>query len=118
MHNDELPNNDPDEEQSDASDEVAYAFADLLRSEQVSNAVKTWVDSAAEDKKSRLVAEAEDKKAKLAHARFEMWISAWVGLIVFGVIALLGWKRILSGEVTAGLLGSLIGYWYGRHPGQ
>jgi hypothetical protein len=34
--------------------------------------------------------------------------------IVFLGIGLLAWFKVLSGEVTASLLGSLIGYWFGQ----
>lgn len=34
--------------------------------------------------------------------------------VVLLTIASLGWQGVISKEVTAGLIGTLIGYWYGR----
>jgi hypothetical protein len=91
-------------QETSGTDEIGYAVADLLRNEKVADAIKSWIESAK-----------DHKGAELKHARFMAILSGVVGLVVLSIIALLGWKQVLSGEVTAGLLGSLIGYWYGRH---
>src|SRR5260370_34393100 len=86
------------------SDEIGYAVADLLRTKEVAEAIKKWVDAAA-----------QSKAGQYPHAILQAWLSFAFGLVIFLTIGFLGWLRVLSGEVTAGLLGSLVGYWYGRH---
>jgi hypothetical protein len=94
---DEIEENTPEQE-------IGYAFADLLRTKEVAEAVKTWANAAA-----------KSKQDQYPHAVLQAWLSFAFGLSIFLVIAALGWLRVLNGEVTAGLLGSLVGYWYGRH---
>jgi hypothetical protein len=93
-----------DIEENTPGDEVGYAIADLLRTKEVAEAVKTWVNAAA-----------KSKQDQYPHAVLQAWLAFAFGLSIFLVIAALGWLRVLNGEVTAGLLGSLVGYWYGRH---
>jgi hypothetical protein len=99
----------PDEEITDSTpgDEVGFAVADLLRTKEVAEAIKKWVEAAS-----------ISKAGEYPHARLQAWLSFAFGLVIFLLIGLLGWLKVLSGEVTAGLLGSLIGYWYGRQKSQ
>lgn len=39
------------------------------------------------------------------------------GLLIFIGIGVLGWLKVIGAEATTGLLGALIGYWYGREKG-
>ena len=41
-------------------------------------------------------------------------LNLFLALFLFAAIGLFGYLNVISGEVTAGLLGSLIGYWYGQ----
>ncbi|HWY05316.1 MAG TPA: hypothetical protein VNY24_00545 [Candidatus Acidoferrales bacterium] len=84
-------------------DELGYAIADLLRTKEVAEAVKKWVE-----------ATAQSKAGEYPHARLQAWLAFAFGMVIFLTIAVLAWLKVLSGEVTAGLLGSLLGYWYGR----
>jgi hypothetical protein len=99
----------PDDEivENSPGDELGYALADLLRTKEVSEAVKRWVDAVS-----------TSKAGEYPHARLQAWLAFAFGLAIFFTIGFLGWLKVLSGEVTAGLLGSLIGYWYGRQKGS
>jgi hypothetical protein len=88
-------------------DELGYAIADLLRTKEVAEAIKRWIDAAS-----------TNKAGEYSHARLQAWLSFAFGLVIFLTIAVLAWLKVLSGEVTAGLLGSLLGYWYGRQKAQ
>jgi hypothetical protein len=95
----------PNEEiiENSPGDELGYALADLLRTKEVAEAIKKWVEAAS-----------TSKAGEYPHARLQAWLAFAFGLVIFLTIGLLGWLKVLSGEVTAGLLGSLVGYWYGR----
>lgn len=95
--NDDIVENSPQAE-------IGYAIADMLRTKEVAEAIKKWVGAAA-----------DARAGQYPHARLQAWLSFAFGLAIFLTIGLLGWLKVLSGEVTAGLLGSLVGYWYGRH---
>ena len=45
---------------------------------------------------------------------------AWVlfGLAIFGGIGFLAWHKVINEQVAAGLLGTLIGYWFDQQKGK
>jgi len=85
------------------SDEFWYALADLLRRQEFVDAANKWVD-----------ASVKSKPAEILFKRLSLWLAYGFASLVFVGIAVLAWLRVINSEVTAGLLGSLIGYWFGQ----
>ena len=48
----------------------------------------------------------------------QMYLSYTLAVVVLVIIVIAGFYGVISKEVTAGLLGSLIGYWYGSRGKQ
>ena len=95
---------EPDEEsESSASDEIAYAMADLLRSQQLLDALKGWI-----------AARTNEMPAETSLKRQSLWLGVAFSAAVFVGVAVLGYLKVISGESTTALLGGLIGYWFGQ----
>ena len=47
-----------------------------------------------------------------------MWLGFLFGITIFGGIAVLAWFKVIDEKVSAGLLGTLIGYWFGQRKGK
>lgn len=95
---------DPDEgEEASASDEIAYAFAEVLRSQQLLDALKGWVE-----------ARTNEMPAETSLKRQSLWLGVAFSVAVFVGVAILGYLKVISGESTTALLGGLIGYWFGQ----
>ena len=92
-----------DAEESSASDEIAFAVADLLRSQQLLDALKGWVAA----RTNEMPAETSLKKQSL-------WLGVAFSIAVFVGVAILGYLKVISGESTTALIGGLIGYWFGQ----
>jgi hypothetical protein len=97
------PDQDEEGEETSASDEIAYAVADLLRSQQMLDALKGWVTA----RTNEMPAETSLKKQSL-------WLGVAFSIAVFVGVAILGYLKVISGESTTALLGGLIGYWFGQ----
>lgn len=97
------PEEDEEGEENSASDEIAYAVADLLRSQQVLDALKGWVTA----RTNEMPAETSLKKQSL-------WLGVAFSIAVFVGVAILGYLKVISGDSTTALLGGLIGYWFGQ----
>ena len=92
-----------DDEETSASDEIAYAVADLLRSQQLLDALKGWV-----------AARTNEMPAETALKRQSLWLGVVFSIAVFVGVAILGYLKVISGDSTTALLGGLIGYWFGQ----
>ena len=92
-----------EEGESSASDEIAYAVADLLRSQQLLDALKGWV-----------AARTNEMPAETSLKRQSLWLGVAFSVAVFVGVAILGYLKVISGESTTALLGGLIGYWFGQ----
>jgi hypothetical protein len=96
-----------DEALAPASDEVWLALADLLRKKELREAVKKWIDAQA------------DNVPKIHSFKVQyLWLSYLFALIVLASISLLAVFKVISPEVMVGLLGPLLGYWFGRNKGN
>jgi hypothetical protein len=95
---------EPDEEiESSASDEVVYAVADLLRSQQLLDALKGWV-----------AARTNQMPAETSLKRQSLWLGVAFSVAVFVGVAILGYLKVINAESTTALIGGLIGYWFGQ----
>jgi len=104
MEKDQEEIQEPDEEgESSASDEIAFAVADLLRSQQLLDAMKGWV-----------AARTNEMPAETALKRQSLWLGVVFSVAVFVGVAILGYLKVISGDSTTALLGGLIGYWFGQ----
>ncbi len=101
---------DPNEPQS--SDEPLWSeglnnlltgLSSLVETEKFVQAVGHWIEAHADDVKNKA---------------FNQWrnlaTSAAFSLLVFGGICVMAWFDKIPKEATVTLLGSLIGYWFGR----
>ena len=61
-----------------------------------------------------ITAVAANKAKEPGHAKTTYGLGLLFGLLIFAGIGLLGGLKVIGPEATTGLLGSLIGYWYGR----
>ena len=48
----------------------------------------------------------------------QLWTEWGFSLVVFGAIIGLGVYKVISPEVMVGLLGPMLGYWFGRKSNQ
>jgi hypothetical protein len=90
-----------------ASDEVWLAIADLLRKKELREAFKKWIDAQADN-----VPKVHSFKVQ------HLWLSYLFALAVFAGIISLAVFKIISPEVMVGLLGPMLGYWFGRKQGN
>lgn len=91
----------------DALFEIASGIANVIEKEKVVDAVANWVNAHA------------NIKPKEHSLRWSAFVIGQVfGLVVFAGILLAGWHKIIGAEATTGLLGALIGYWYGQREKQ
>jgi len=95
------------EEPSSPWDEFAYSVGQLIRRKEVREALKKWIDAQAEN-----VPKNHSYRVQL------LWSSMLFSLVVFGAIIALGIFKIISPEVMVGLLGPLLGYWFGKRSNQ
>jgi hypothetical protein len=75
-----------------------------LNKEQVANAVAQFIEAAA-----------ATQKKKPGTIKLSMILGILFSSGIFVGVAILGAKKIISGEATTGLIGTLIGYWFGQH---
>lgn len=94
--------NPEDDDETSPTEELAYAVSDLIKDQKVIAAVSSWIDALAKNKTS------EPCLTKLS-----IWLGFSFGITIFVGIGLLGWKQVIPAEATTGLLGALIGYWFG-----
>jgi hypothetical protein len=79
--------------------------AGLLNKEAVVKAVASFVENAA-----------EAQKKKPGVVKLSIVLGSIFSAVVFVGIAIRGARHVITGEeATAGLLGTLIGYWFGQH---
>lgn len=100
--NDDLPVNAEDEP-SQPGEILADGLAGLVNSPEFVKSASGFLDALAKNKL---------EQPKLAKHAF-VWGLVFSAL-VFAGIAVLGWLKVIGAEATTGLLGALIGYWYGR----
>jgi len=101
------PPEDEDEEIAPASDEVWLALADLLRKKELREGLKKWIDAQA------------DNVPKIHSFKVQhLWLSYLFAITVLASIILLAVFKIIAAEVMVGLLGPLLGYWFGRNKGN
>jgi hypothetical protein len=98
----EQPEGD-DLESASAWDEVAYSVAEVIRRKEVREALKKWID-----------AQADNVPKNHSYRVQVLWTGMFFSMVVFGAIIALGIFKIISPEVMVGLLGPLLGYWFGR----
>jgi hypothetical protein len=92
-----------EEVESSASDEIVYAMADLLRSQQLLDALKGWI-----------TARTNEMPAETALKRQSLWLGVGFSFLIFVGVAILGHFKVISGDSTTALIGGLIGYWFGQ----
>ena len=106
-----------DDQEGEGQKALRIAISELLRSPAVGQAINT-VSQAITDL-ARVPNAWMDLKSKEASDHKELsvsglrWNTLFAGFVLL-VLATLAWNGKFSKEVAAGLIGSLIGYWYGR----
>lgn len=105
LEDNDLPlDSEPEEEQPSHSSEIlADGLADLMNKPEVAKSISDVLSAYAKTK-------LEEPETVKHHVRFGLVFNAFV----FAGIAVLGWFKVIGAEATTGLLGALIGYWYGR----
>jgi hypothetical protein len=100
-----------DQEANDEPKQIlALALRDLANDPGVSKAVSEVIQHC-----SKLIIAAADRKASQPKAALRSMIfSLGFGILIFVGIGVMGYLKIMNGEATTGLLGILIGYWYGK----
>jgi len=99
-----IPNN---EEDSRPAEILADGLASLLNEKGVVQSISRFIDASA----AHL-----EKRAGII--KTSMVVGVVFSAMVFLVIAALGWHKVISPEATTGLLGALIGYWFGQREGK
>ncbi|MEQ1883912.1 MAG: hypothetical protein ABL967_02555 [Bryobacteraceae bacterium] len=98
------------EHETEGDRAIKTAVADVLKGEQF---VAGLVGLCKLPEKWTSLKEKEfDAEKELTHKLYLLGIVFSVVLLL--VVSTLAWNDKISKEITAGLLGSLIGYWYGR----
>ena len=92
-----------EEEQSVASEILADALGQVLNQPNVTTSIAALINSLASHKA---------QQAKIV--KTSMLLGMILCCIIFFGISVLAWFKVLSGEATTGLLGALIGYWFGH----
>lgn len=115
----EEPDDESDEDDNSISEgegerEFRLAVAGLLKNETLVNGAAELMKSAAE-----IVTGWPANKAKAVEGEVKIALHSYYGGMAFGAVVLsaviaLIWHDKIGKDVGAGLLGSLIGYWYGR----
>jgi hypothetical protein len=95
------------QEQESAWNEVAYSIADLIRRKEIREALKKWVD-----------AQSDNVPKNHSYRIQVLWTGLIFSIIVFAAIIALGVFKVISPEVMVGLLGPMLGYWFGRRSNQ
>jgi hypothetical protein len=105
----EPPEQPEDEEREPASawDEVAYSVAEVIKRKEFREAAKKWVE-----------AQADNVPKNHSYRVQQLWAGWCFSLIVFSAIVALGVYKVISPEVMVGLLGPMLGYWFGRKSAQ
>jgi hypothetical protein len=103
MPDENLPPEELPEDEPAPSEILAGGIADLLNKQEIA-------DSLAQV----LRAVAKNKSEEPHVAKFTFVVGMAFSAIVFAGVCILGWFKIISAEAVTGLLGALIGYWYGR----
>ena len=98
------PNNEPDENSYlSGVNSILEAVANVIDTEKFVDAARAWVRCWTENRPSE------------ASFRVQyFWGSLAFGLLIFAGIGVLGWLGVIPKEGTTGLLGILIGYWFGQ----
>lgn len=84
----------------------ATSWPEVFQNPKISKAVNTAVEGWANNLPKLA---AFQTKALFANLVF--------GLLVLSIIGCMGYLKIISSDVAGSLIGSLIGYWYGRYQG-
>lgn len=90
-----------------AWDEVAYSVLDLLKRKELREALKKWID-----------AKADNIPRDHSYRVQQLWAGWFFSIMVFSGIIALGVFNVIKPEVMIGLLGPLLGYWFGRKSAQ
>jgi hypothetical protein len=90
------------------------ALADLIKSGTATQIARDCID---------LFKQSSEHKVKETEAQRRFgWktnvLGTSFGLLIFGAVCALRWHDKITQELAAGLIGSLIGYWYGRERGR
>ncbi len=94
--------------------ELRLAIAQLLRKDVLTQAAADLMKGATVSFTEFVSLKGKGIEAEKRVALHMYYSGLLFSVILLGVITLMIWHEKLSKEVAAGLLGSLIGYWYGR----
>lgn len=85
------------------SEILAEAVAKLLNEPGIAKSIAEVISTAA-----------KNKSLQPNLAKTSWGLGLLFSLLVFVGIGLLGWLKVIGPEATTGLIGALVGYWYGR----
>jgi hypothetical protein len=86
---------------------LGYALSDLIGTKDVAKSVAEWIS-----------AQAKSIPHQPGIQKLSIWLGFLFGLAIFGGIGFLAWHKVINEQVAAGLLGTLIGYWFGQQKGK
>jgi|HubBroStandDraft_2_1064218.scaffolds.fasta_scaffold26053_5 hypothetical protein len=93
-----------DEVELDSASEIlSDAIGNLLNQPEIAKSIGGFINAVAAKK-------AEEP----AIVKTSMVLGLIFSFLIFVGIGVLAWFKIISGEATTGLLGALVGYWFGQ----
>jgi hypothetical protein len=93
-----------DDRQIDSSSDIlADAIGGLLNQPDVAKSIAGLINAVA-----------TKKTAEPTIIKTSMVLGLIFSFLIFVGIGVLAWFKIISGEATTGLLGALVGYWFGQ----
>lgn len=107
MSDDKHPPPEENPEDDTAAEILADGVAGLLNKPEIAKGISEYLN-----------ATAKNKSAEPGFATWSLILNLAFSGLIFAGIVILGWYKVISGEATTGLLGALIGYWYGRERGS
>jgi hypothetical protein len=84
---------------------IQYALSDFIGNRDVAKSASEWIS-----------AKAKTVPQEPGIVKLSLWLGFTFGIVIFAGICALAYLNVLDQRVVAGLLGSLIGYWFGQRP--
>jgi hypothetical protein len=94
---------DSNDDAVSGSDAVQYAVSDFIGNKEIAKSAAEWIS-----------AKAKTVPREPGIVKLSLWLGFLFGLAIFVGICVLAYLQVLDQRVVAGLLGTLIGYWFGQ----
>jgi hypothetical protein len=100
-------NGESDDDKVTGIEAFGYAISDLIGTKDMAKALGEWIS-----------AHAKAIPHQPGIQKLQTWLGFIFGLAIFSGIGFLAWHKVINDQVAAGLLGTLIGYWFGHQKGK